>query len=163
MVFIFVCVRYKVFAWRTFKYNVQIDIDNSWHRHSEMFTHVVSCISISKNLMFTRFEYLTSVTFLGSIAIKPDEGATRLHWKILKFYHATQLENHARTWAFCYRSFTWAEGFCSHLRVESVFENGSLEDFSPIVSALLCPYNSSNAPHSYFIHSPPTQLHTSLN
>ena len=127
------------------------------------FTHVFSCISVLENLMFTKFEYLTFVTFLGRRAIKPDEGAARLSRNILNFYHATQLQNHSRARAVCYRSFTSAEGVRNHLRVESVLENVSLEDFSPIVSAFLCPYNSSNAPHSYFIHSPPTQLQMSLN
>jgi hypothetical protein len=128
-----------------------------------MFAHVGRCISVLKNLMFTGFEYLTSVTFLGRSAIKPDEGATRLHRKMLNFYHATQVQNHARGRAVCYRSCTLAERVRSHLRIEYVLDNVSLEAFSPIVSALLCPYNSSNAPHSYFINSPPTQLQTSLN
>jgi hypothetical protein len=76
-----------------------------------------------KNLMFTRFEYLTSVNFLGRSAIKPDEGSTRLHRKILSFHHATQLQNHARARGLCYRTSTSAEGVRNHLRAESVLEN----------------------------------------
>ena len=97
-----------------------------------MFTHVVSCISVLKNLMYTRFEYLTSVNFLGRSDIKPDEGATGLHPKILNFYHATQLQNRARARAVLYWSFTSAEGVHNHLRAESALENVSLEVFSLI-------------------------------
>ena len=120
-----------------------------------MLIHFVSCISVLKNLMFMRFENLTSVTFLERNAIKPDEGAARLHRNILNFHHATHLQNHARARGVCYRTFTSAEGVRSHLRVESVLENVSLVTFSPIVSAFLCSYNSSNAPHthiSFIIH-----------